>query len=78
MNNVVIAVLHILNTGCTSYILINEVYTVVTEEVLNRGLTQGYKVCLIFEWLPIWPSCGNVCFAGVNMAEDEIDPQKLL
>ena len=49
MNNVVIAVLHILNTGCTSYILINEVYTVVTEEVLNRGLTQGYKVCLIFE-----------------------------
>ena len=29
MNNVVIVVFHILNSGCTSYILINEVYTVV-------------------------------------------------
>ena len=28
-----------------------------TEEVMNRGLTQGYKVCLIFRRLPVWPPC---------------------
>ena len=46
-----------LGKSSNELVFVQVLYTISTEEVMNRGLTQGYKVCLIFRRLPVWPPC---------------------